>query len=698
MYRAELDGLRAIAVISVMLFHAGFEAFAGGFVGVDVFFVISGYLITTIILLALERGSFSLLDFYERRARRILPALFLVTFVALFWAWLWLRPADMQDFAQSLIAVPLFSSNILFWLETGYWGAASELKPLLHTWTLAIEAQFYLLFPLYLMVMWRFHKRWALRFLMLLTALSFAIAQWGAYTFPSANFFLLSSRFWELGLGALIAFPLLYQKPQLHPPFSYEAVNQWLRNEFLSLLGLLLIGYAVVTFDETVPFPSLFALLPTVGTALIIGFASSATLIGRLLSTPALVGLGLISYSAYLWHYPLMAFARHRSLTAPNDWVLLGLAVLSLPLAYLSWHYIEKPFRSRQWISRQTIFIFGLVGTIALVQIGITGQLTQGFSDRVARRQTQSQAIAPFLPSALVSRIQTGSVEQFFTPTSLDQIPLTAIDTQWHAQAKWDATHGFGLSTFCDGPLTLVPECRTSDEPEILVWGDSFAMHLVPGILASNPEAKIIQMTKSVCGPFFDVAPIAEPDYPVRWAQECLAFTAKVREWLQSSKTLKYAVLSSPFSQYLLDEETLLLRNGELVKANMDFAIQAFKSTLVELQALGINPIVFSPPPSNDLDLGRCLARAEWVGVALDNCDFQEDMMSPKRRLVYEFLDVIQQSHRVLRLDQLICQNARCKTHFDDVWIYRDARHFSDEGVAFLGKKYDFYRIITGHE
>lgn len=157
-YRAEVDGLRAVAVIPVILFHVGFGYFSGGFIGVDIFFVISGYLITTIILTEKEQGTFSLINFYERRARRILPALFLVILVSLPFAWIWLLPSDMKDFSQSLVAVSTFMSNILFWSETGYWGAENELKPLLHTWSLAVEEQYYLLFPLFLLLMWKFRK------------------------------------------------------------------------------------------------------------------------------------------------------------------------------------------------------------------------------------------------------------------------------------------------------------------------------------------------------------------------------------------------------------------------------------------------------------------------------------------------------------------------------------------------------------
>ena len=161
-YRKEIDGLRAIAVIPVILFHAGFENFSGGFVGVDIFFVISGYLITSIILSEKENGTFSLINFYERRARRIIPALFFVMLISTLFSWFWLTPSHMKDFSESLVGISFFASNILFWQETGYWGAVNELKPLLHTWSLAVEEQYYVLFPLFLMLMWRFKKRWIL--------------------------------------------------------------------------------------------------------------------------------------------------------------------------------------------------------------------------------------------------------------------------------------------------------------------------------------------------------------------------------------------------------------------------------------------------------------------------------------------------------------------------------------------------------
>jgi len=220
-YRAEIDGLRALAVIPVILFHAGFEWFSGVFVGVDVFFVISGYLITTIIISEMAEGKFSMVNFYERRARRILPALFFVMAACLPFAWLWLTPSDLKDFGQSLIAVSFFSSNMLFWLESGYFDTAAELKPLLHTWSLAVEEQYYILFPIFLMLTWRLGVKWISIILSFVFLLSLGLAVLGTQyaTNPqitSGTFFLLPTRGWELLVGVFAAFYLKYKPIQNH--------------------------------------------------------------------------------------------------------------------------------------------------------------------------------------------------------------------------------------------------------------------------------------------------------------------------------------------------------------------------------------------------------------------------------------------------------------------------------------------------
>jgi len=685
-YRPEIDGLKALAMMAVVLFHAGFGWFKGGFVGVDVFFVISGYLIATTLLSHLERGTFSLLEFYGRRARRILPVLFLVMAVSMVGAWFWLPPPDMADFSESLVASSYFVSNILFWLETGYWGTTNELKPLLHTWTLGIEAQFYLIFPVLMLVMMRFGRRWIPLGLISLGIISFLASQWGAYHLPSANFFLLPTRFWELLIGVGVGYYLLHKKPATRGSLTQDIIP-----EGLAILGLVFIAFAVLSYDETVPFPGFLALFPTLGTALILGFASPQTLIGQFLSTRLLVSLGILSYSIYLWHHPLLAFARHGSLTEPGAILRMTLVLLSIPLAYLSWRYVEQPFRTQNLLGPKGVVVLWLTGSFMFFNFAAVGYATGGFAGRFR----QAPALVQISQAAKLNPL-----EQLSTQDLPDQIqrqgdpPMATLSTE---QPYQNEQYNYGLSVTCDTSFTLSPDCRTSDSPEILVWGDSFAMQLVPGILASYPEAGLIQMTKSVCGPFFDVAPIVEPDYPASWSQRCLAFTDQLRQWLRTNDTIRYAVLSSPFSQYLLENAKLMLRNGEHVYTNGDLAVQEFANTLQELKSLGITPIIFAPPPTTQQDVGRCLTSAEWMGIGLEQCDFPLEEIAQERIMAYWFLSAFEDDYKIIRLDRLMCDRSRCKTHLDTTRLYRDGQHLTREGAIALGKQHNFYQLITEH-
>ena len=328
-YRAEIDGLRALAVFPVILFHAGFELFNGGFVGVDVFFVISGYLITTIRIEDIENNRFSIVNFYERRARRILPALVFVMLVCIPFAWMWMLPSQMKDFSQSFIAVSLFASNVRFWKESGYFEAVSEEKPLLHTWSLAVEEQYYVLFPIFIILAWRFGKRRVFWMIVLLAAVSLLLSEWGWRNKAAANFYLAPTRAWELFAGSISAF--IVQK---------QGVK---KNNLLALIGLAAIIFSIFVYDEITPFPSLYALVPVIGVVLIVLYADKETLVAKLLGTRVLVGIGLISYSAYLWHQPLFAFARIKLIEKPSMELMLILSITSIALAYGSWKYIEKP-------------------------------------------------------------------------------------------------------------------------------------------------------------------------------------------------------------------------------------------------------------------------------------------------------------------------------------------------------------------
>jgi peptidoglycan/LPS O-acetylase OafA/YrhL len=367
-YRREIDGLRAVAVIPVVLFHAGFEIFSGGYVGVDVFFVISGYLITSIIISELEQGDFSIVRFYERRARRILPALFFVILCCIPFAWIWMVPSELNDFGRSVVAVSLFASNILFWRETDYFEPAAEEQPLLHTWSLAVEEQYYMLFPLFLVLVWRFGHTRVFYLVAAIGAASLLLSEWGWRNSPTANFYLAPTRVWELLAGSLCAF--------------VQFGGEQKRNDILAALGLGLIVLAILAFDDATPFPSIYALVPVGGTALIILFGANGTWTARLLSSRPLVGIGLISYSVYLWHQPLFAFARIDSPHEPSQLAMLCLAALSFALAYLSWQYVEKPFRRKQrrlLPSRSAIFGASTVALLLFLTAGIAAHATDGF-------------------------------------------------------------------------------------------------------------------------------------------------------------------------------------------------------------------------------------------------------------------------------------------------------------------------------
>ena len=359
-YRPEIDGLRALAVVPVIFFHAGFNFFSGGFIGVDIFFVISGYLITNIILADINGRKFSIIAFYERRVRRILPALFLVMVACIPFAWILLNPFDLTSFSKSLIAVPLFLSNLFFWKDGGYFEMAAELKPLLHTWSLAVEEQYYIFFPAFLILVYRFGRRHAIYAILLITVLSLAASQFGSIYRPVANFFLLPTRSWELGIGALSAFYIA--KENLRPASS-------LTREILSSLGLFSIGISIFLFNKETPSPSFYILLPTLGTALILLFGLFDTWTGKLLSSKLLVCIGLISYSAYLWHQPIFAFSRFY-FSSQQDILILSLIVIIFLLSFISWRYVERPFRNQNLFSRKFIFIFSIAGSILFIIFG----------------------------------------------------------------------------------------------------------------------------------------------------------------------------------------------------------------------------------------------------------------------------------------------------------------------------------------
>lgn len=456
-YRPDIDGLRAVAVGSVVLFHAGVPGFSGGFVGVDVFFVISGYLITGIIAREAKEGRFSVAGFYERRVRRIFPALFAMLAVVAAVASFLLLPTDYNEFGESVGATALFASNLFFWVKSGYFDATADLKPLLHTWSLAVEEQYYLVLPPLMAFLVMRVRRWR-AVVAILAALSFALACWQVAQAPTAAFYSPLSRAWELLIGALIA---IGGVPPIRRPDLREAA---------AALGLVLVLIAVFTYAPSTPFPGFAALLPCLGAALMIhadGEAPTGT--GRMLSLPPMIGLGLISYSLYLWHWPVLVFARYvleRPLTGWESLAAVGLGVL---LAIQSWRWIERPFRRGK---AGRVRLFG----VALLLMG----LAVGFAG--------------------AAHLLRGAPQRF--PSAVRRLAAAEDDINPDRAA-------------CDRPpparLRAGGACVRGDlaaaGPTFALLGDSFADAMMPGVAQAAREhhAKGLMLTYSGCLPLLDI-------------------------------------------------------------------------------------------------------------------------------------------------------------------------------------------------
>lgn len=375
-YRKDIDGLRAVAVMPVILYHAGIPWFSGGYVGVDVFFVISGFLITTIILEELQSDKFSILSFYERRIRRILPPLFFMLLVCVPFAKFYMSPGSFQEFSESLAAVSVFSSNFYFWLQSGYFDTASEIKPLLHTWSLAVEEQFYVLFPALLLILVGFRQRayWLVFGIGFVASLMLVTQDWGFD--ESAQFYLLPFRAWELLLGSLCSLFLLGKAP----------ISKF--SNLISSVGLLLIVGSVFLYDRFTPFPSLYTLAPTVGTALIILSSDHGTITGRILKHPVSVFIGLTSYSAFLWHQPVFVFARLANADEPSAAEFAVLIMIVFLLAYVSLRFVEAPFRNKKYFSRAQIMGAFAACSLIVAATGAYGTMTASsdiFSEKTSK-------------------------------------------------------------------------------------------------------------------------------------------------------------------------------------------------------------------------------------------------------------------------------------------------------------------------
>jgi peptidoglycan/LPS O-acetylase OafA/YrhL len=665
-YRREIDGLRALAVLPVILFHAGFPAFSGGFVGVDVFFVISGYLITTIILSEMEEDRFSVLHFYDRRARRIIPALFLVLLASTLLALLCLPPSHMKDYSESLVAVSLFSSNIFFWQEAGYWDIENELKPLLHTWSLAVEEQYYILFPLFLFFMWRFGKRWILISFFSITLASLFLSQWASSREASANFFLLPTRGWELALGAGIAFYFLYRQALINSILSHRAVD-----EVMGWAGLSMIAYSVLAFDEHTPFPGFYALLPTIGAALVIIFASNQTAAGKLLGSKLLVGIGLISYSAYLWHQPLFAYARHSTPDEPGLTILSALSLLSLALAFLSWKYVEAPFRRRGNFSRKQIFTGTALGSIAFITFGMLGYFTNGFE----------------------SRFETAFVESINAAKQTTRIKDLCLDNSLEDSNR-----------YC-----LLTEGKAHS---VVLFGDSHAKVLAEELKQafSQTDTGLLLIIQFSCPPVADVYRADMPDRTV-----CYDHNKQAYDYIINNDSITHVILTARWTLAMegtrfdnkeggkergkkphLDivEDGTYLYHEQYDHRNL--IAQRYADSVEALLDAGKTVILIYPTPEAGWNVPDYLTHHYQSGSysRLDKSvgSTSYDVFLQRNQRAISALDTIEPDKNLVRIypGEIFCDAAlkgRCITHEDGEIFYRDDDHLSSAGAKKIVRK-----------
>ena len=454
-YRPDIDGLRALAVAVVIAFHFGVGRLQGGFVGVDVFFVISGYLITSLIRNDLGRDRFTIREFYIRRVRRIFPALFVVLAVVAVAGVMVLFPNDLFELRRTLAAATLFASNIYFYRSTDYFAAPDQEQPLLHTWSLSVEEQFYLVFPVLMLLLHRYLPRRWVAVLATISLGSLALSAWSVSNERTAEaFYLLPMRAWELGAGALLA-----------AAGSRELVRGRAAH-VVSCAGLALIGYAAMAYDATTPFPGLRALPPVLGAVLLIA-AGERSAVGRVLSWRPVVLVGLMSYSLYLWHYPVLVFYRAYRLQEPSTVVRWALVALSLLLAALSWRFVERPFRR----ARPTFRRLATVAVATLVVFVGVAYALQPVANRLNPVATETRRLLAFDNRLDRSQMRRGTC---FV------VKFTTNDERFDA----------------DRCLSSPPGRR-----RMLLVGDSHAAHLWRGLQEALPGVSLEQATVSDCRP-----------------------------------------------------------------------------------------------------------------------------------------------------------------------------------------------------
>jgi len=479
-YRSDIDGLRAFAVLSVVLFHAFPEFISGGFIGVDVFFVISGFLISTIIFEKLEQGSFSFIDFYARRVRRIFPALILVLVTSFVLGWCILFVGEYKQLGKHIAGGAGFIANLILWSESGYFDNLADTKPLLHLWSLGIEEQFYIVWPPILWAAWRFRVR-LLPIILAIGLASFAFNLYGISIDPVATFYSPLTRFWELLIGALLAYVAVFQVR--YPKLEVHSITQ---ANTLSWMGCALFVAGLLLINKDSGFPGAWALLPTLGAALMIKAGPTAWFNKVVLGNSVLVWLGLISYPLYLWHWPLLSFARILSSSVPELEIRIGVVVLSILLSWLTYRFVEKPIR---FGSGFTFFGKWFVGKKAITISLIAGLFLIGFAGYLANFKNGSH-------SRLVNKINIDPESGYDGVAGVDLIEdcglanTPGIDKTWFGTCLRDSRPPIKYALFGDSHAASIFRglVRTSNENgRWLFIGGPGAKGAVSTLISSHP-------------------------------------------------------------------------------------------------------------------------------------------------------------------------------------------------------------------
>lgn len=677
-YRPDIDGLRALAIMSVLLFHAFPNWLPGGFIGVDIFFVISGYLITGIILKAQRENRFSLLDFYGRRIRRIFPALIVMLTFCLLTGWYILLADEYQALGKHTAAGAGYVSNFLLMSETGYFDIASELKPLLHLWSLGIEEQFYLFWPLLLIIGLRF-KINPLALTILLLGSSFLLNVANIEQRPSEVFYLPISRSWELLIGASLAYVNLYARKN----FEIAARTILLRNPIdkanylanaLAWSGLLAIILALTLINKGKSFPGWWALLPTIGAVCIIAAGNQAWLNRRILSHKTPVYIGLISYPIYLWHWPLLSFARILKIGSPSVLQRLGIVILSIALAWATYLLVEKRLR----IFPHRIVTAGLF--IALVVLGAGGMqvyLQAGYPGRDPQAEIMARNVGASAWERLGLNRQTACAEKF------------GKDLQ-----------------YCE-----INDIKSS--PSVLLIGDSNANHFYPGLakMYAKKNENLLNLGQGGCPPLFGLnVTMQEGDLHCEIARD------KALSYAMETPTVKTVVLSMLGVGYATGKRDIngnaqsFIRISYLADPTLTKPIEilerAMRDTLLRLTKAGKEVIFITSIPMLDFDPASCVHYRPWqnsLAPLRTPCAIRQQevdkLSGDYRRMVSRVLHDMPQV-RVWDTARVLCDGQYCWAMKDGELLYRDAVHLSISGSDFMGERLplqDLQSGIRGH-